>query len=145
MDTLKDKLRIDRAENEEHVGSVRAHDEAINRLHEDIVKIREDTSQEILEESTLLKTELLDLKKFFEQQKEFVTQYSSTIDFLRAKLKDQKIETDGYYNELTRKIEDYKLDILKAQTNQGKASEGYEQVSNQLQDLENRITGSRQT
>ena len=51
MDTLKDRLRLDKAENEEHVQTVRAHDEALNKLHEDLVKIREDTSQEILEES----------------------------------------------------------------------------------------------
>jgi len=88
MDILKEKLRIDKAENEEHVQTIKSHDESIAKLHENIVKIKADMSLQIREESTQLKNDLLDLKKFFEQQKEFVTQYTSTLEFLRTKAKE---------------------------------------------------------
>ena len=44
MDILKEKLRIDKAENEEHVQTIKSHDESIAKLHENIVKIKADMS-----------------------------------------------------------------------------------------------------
>ena len=44
MDILKEKLRIDKAENEENVQTIKSHDESIAKLHENIVKIKADMS-----------------------------------------------------------------------------------------------------
>jgi outer membrane lipoprotein-sorting protein len=55
MDILKEKIRIDKAEAEEHVQTVKAHDESISKMHDTLVQTKADMSESIREESASIK------------------------------------------------------------------------------------------
>lgn len=57
-------------------------------MHEQLMHIKSSVSEQIQNETVDLKEEILNVKKYFDEQKDHVTQFDSTINFLKREVKN---------------------------------------------------------
>ena len=80
-----------------------------------MLELKADMSAEVQRETSDLKDEILGVKKYFDEQKDHVTQFDSTIQFLKKQTKKQKASLEESHLALKKELEGYRLDILRAE------------------------------
>lgn len=101
--------------------------------------MKNDVNQQIKDEFQELKNEIVEVKMFFEKQKDHVTQFDSTIQFLKKQSKVLKKELEDMNLSLSKEIENYRLDILRTEKAYNQFNNQIVQVTSQMIDLEHRF------
>ena len=75
--------------------------------------MKKNINAQIQDETHVLKDEILKVKQYFDEQKDHVTQFDSTIAFLKTQSKKQKKSIEDNHLSLQKDLEQYRLNILK--------------------------------
>lgn len=104
-----------------------------------MLELKSVMSSEIQRETGDLKDEILAVKKHFDEQKDHVTQFDSTVVYLKKQAKKQKKDLEESHLELKTELEGYRLDILRAERAYDSFNGQIGQVYDQMMDIEQRL------
>ena len=75
--------------------------------------MKNNLSNELSYETKELREDILGVKQYFDEQKDHVTQFETTINFLKRQAKMQKKEVEDANLGFRKELEGYRLEILK--------------------------------
>jgi len=139
IELVKEKARSDSAEVDENGKQIKKLHESINHMHDAILEAKKELSDQIQKESKDLHEQILETKQYFEEQKDYVTQFDSNIKFLQAQNVRRKNEIDSNMTTLTTQLDKYQLDIQRSERAYDDAIERFKVVFNQNLELETKI------
>jgi len=142
LDLVKEKMRVDQSEVEDHIRTIQKQGDALTRIHEQIIALKTSMSTQLQAETKDLKAEILAVKQYFDEQKDYVTQFDSTIAFLKKQSKTQKKAIEDNHLALQKELETYRLNILRADKSYDTCTESISHVFEQIMDIEQRLIQS---
>jgi len=115
LDLVKERMRVDHSHVEDQLRTIGKHTDQLQRTHEQMLELKAAMSADIQRECAELREEVLAVKKHFDEQRDHVTQFDSTVQYLKKQAKKQKKDTEESHLELKKELEGYRLEMLRAE------------------------------
>ena len=83
----------------------------MTHLYDQILDAKRDLAENIQNESKYLQDMLVAARQNFDESKDHVTQYDTTIKHLQSEMLKRKVEIDSHHTEFSSKLDKYHIDI----------------------------------
>lgn len=83
IELLKEKIRVSSSDMEDNASTVTKHDEVLRDLQQQILTQKKVLSNLVKDETKDLKQQILMVKKYFDDNKDHVTQFDSSLSFIK--------------------------------------------------------------
>ena len=105
IELVKEKMRVDQSDNEEHIKTIKSHTLELERLHNGLLDQRQALSNQVKSETSELREQIIGLKAYFDEQKDVVIKNDEIVKTLQKQIKQQKRITTDELTSLKDKFE----------------------------------------